>query len=90
MFEWVKSIETAFGKGVVYWQCILLAFIWVIWGFRNDIIFNGVRKCSKALVEEIKNVAFRWISSRGKSCNLLNWDLWFVNPIQACISLKSH
>ncbi|KAL4590139.1 hypothetical protein LXL04_003060 [Taraxacum kok-saghyz] len=42
------------------------AYLWVLWKFRNETIFEGKTWNNKQLVMEVKLLSFNWFRSRGK------------------------
>ncbi|KAJ9564278.1 hypothetical protein OSB04_000244 [Centaurea solstitialis] len=69
------------------------AFISTIWRHRNNKVFKGTFKKDEELVRDIQFTAFNWIRCRKKGCNILNWEAWICNPVNAvnsCISLVAR
>ena len=71
-------------------KVIIAAFCWTIWLQRNRKLFNGSCKKEKDIFREIQFLAFDWIRCRTKFGNLLNWDSWSCNPVDAVLSYTTR
>ncbi|XP_071717902.1 uncharacterized protein [Rutidosis leptorrhynchoides] len=58
---------------------IVATSFWVIWRFRNGIVFNDLpfRKCM--LFDVIQLYSFNWLKHRGHQIS--NWNLWLLQPL---------
>jgi len=51
---------------------------WLVWRFRNQIIFSNSHPRRDVLFDDIVRLSFIWCSSRCKS--KVNWVTWMQNP----------
>jgi hypothetical protein len=66
-------------------RLIWLATMWSIWKHRNNVIFNGATPDATTLLNEIKYVAWFWLSSRfGRNSNF-TFTHWCLDHL-GCIS----
>ena len=64
-------------------EAISRAFLWTIWNYRNDVIFNTNTKVKSpfALAYDVKALAFLWIRIRAKWGRNMIWNFWVENPL---------
>ncbi|XP_022003475.1 uncharacterized protein LOC110900926 [Helianthus annuus] len=58
---------------------IIYAAFWIIWKYRNEVIFRSLKKRTADLFEEIMILSFDWVKHRAKKVDVI-WDKWRVNP----------
>ncbi|GJR29739.1 putative RNA-directed DNA polymerase, eukaryota, reverse transcriptase zinc-binding domain protein [Tanacetum coccineum] len=58
---------------------IFASTCWVIWRYRNDIVFNSqvMRKCD--IFDTIRLFSFSWYKFRGNKC--ISWTDWLKSPL---------
>jgi hypothetical protein len=66
-------------------RLIWLAAMWSIWKHRNNVIFNGATPDATTLLDEIKYVAWLWLSSRFGRRSNFSFLFWCLDPL-GCIS----
>ncbi|KAJ9544963.1 hypothetical protein OSB04_024670 [Centaurea solstitialis] len=62
------------------------AFFNSLWASRNRKVFNGGIKFEKEIFRDVQAMAFNWIRCRSKGGNVLSWEGWLCNPINAVVS----
>lgn len=60
--------------------CILIAFFWCIWFYRNQVVFKGKVDICIMIVEKTKMQAFIWLKCRERNLTKLSWDTWKSCP----------
>ncbi|GKE58817.1 RNA-directed DNA polymerase, eukaryota, reverse transcriptase zinc-binding domain protein, partial [Tanacetum coccineum] len=69
-------------KLVKFLDVVVQTTIWIIWKFRNNMVFSKKRPSKNLLLNDIKLMSYTWISSRyRKAC--LNWLEWLIYPCNA-------
>ncbi|XP_071686811.1 uncharacterized protein [Rutidosis leptorrhynchoides] len=58
---------------------IVAALLWILWRFRNDVIFMDDRAKKADIFDSIRDVSYVWLSSRCK--DMLNWNNWLIKPL---------
>ncbi|XP_076946025.1 uncharacterized protein LOC143617312 [Bidens hawaiensis] len=53
---------------------------WIIWRFRNDLVFEKNRHNKETIFDEILNFSFLWYSSKNRKCNISSIE-WLKNPL---------
>ncbi|KAJ9539002.1 hypothetical protein OSB04_031735 [Centaurea solstitialis] len=68
-------------------EVIGLAYLWVLWNQRNEMIYNKRMMTVKQMVNSIQFQAFSWLKARSVFGNGINWEEWVTAPIKStCIS----
>lgn len=57
---------------------VRLATLWIIWGQRNEIVFNGGQCCKLKMMEMIKMRSWQWNKARLKGFHFSLYD-WSHN-----------
>ncbi|XP_017256437.1 uncharacterized protein LOC108225996 [Daucus carota subsp. sativus] len=68
------------------WKVVVVATLWTIWLFRNELVFNDNRSSHKGVLKTLRARIFKWL----EASNLVSRDvenLLFINPRGA---LKEH
>ncbi|KAL4560291.1 hypothetical protein LXL04_032441 [Taraxacum kok-saghyz] len=52
------------------------AFLWSLWKYRNEAIFEGKSLNNNMLVLEVKKMSYSWFYNRGKVFGSCSWDNW--------------
>ncbi|PWA48319.1 RNA-directed DNA polymerase, eukaryota, Reverse transcriptase zinc-binding domain protein [Artemisia annua] len=73
--QWTGSKE---GRKLI--QGIFIIGFWVLWGARNDKIFNGKDPKVFEIDLNVKSLSFLWYKHRGRSKNIV-WKDWVVSPL---------
>ncbi|GJV68508.1 RNA-directed DNA polymerase, eukaryota, reverse transcriptase zinc-binding domain protein [Tanacetum coccineum] len=82
---WVDDVALDAKSKQVFDAVILVAF-WIIWSFRNKLIFGTIKPRKDDIFEDIQSVSYFWISNRRKKCKM-SWDRWMYLPNMAFSSL---
>ena len=52
------------------------AYLWVLWKYRNDTVFNGKVKSNAQLITDVKLLAYFWFCNRGKKLEACPLETW--------------
>lgn len=66
-------------KNKIIVSCIWLGVIWVIWKWRNDIIFRGGSFILEKIIEEIRCRTWSWMLARELSFSQFSFTEWVAN-----------
>lgn len=74
-------------SGYFHWKrgeslaaCTWICCVWVIWKWRNKIIFENVSWNKDRVVEEIRGRVWSWISAKEFSLCNLSYRMWMLEP----------
>ncbi|KAL4579128.1 hypothetical protein LXL04_015264 [Taraxacum kok-saghyz] len=78
---WSETVRMDVETGRSFNAVVLITF-WVIWNFRNNLLFgkNKIRK--DELFDEIRSRSYFWINNRRHKCKM-SWDRWLSHPNMA-------
>ncbi|XP_071714736.1 uncharacterized protein [Rutidosis leptorrhynchoides] len=57
----------------------VITLLWVIWRFRNDVVFDESFCNRSSLFDLIRLFSFRWLKHRGHLVS--NWNSWLAMPL---------
>ena len=63
----------------VRFEAVVFVVCWVIWSFRNKLLFGSVNPRKDELFDDIRYYSFLWISNRDRNSNF-SWVDWLCNP----------
>ncbi|XP_071727697.1 uncharacterized protein [Rutidosis leptorrhynchoides] len=75
---WLEGVQLSIKDKdqIIASVCTLL---WVIWRFRNGIVFNDLFCSRSSLFDVVRLLVFRWIKHRSHLVS--NWNLWVSMPL---------
>ena len=75
---WSETVRMDVETGRSFDAVVLITF-WVIWNFRNNLLFgkNKIRK--DELFDEIRSRSYFFINNRRHKCKM-SWDRWLSHP----------
>nr|KAJ0216551.1 hypothetical protein LSAT_V11C300119760 [Lactuca sativa] len=79
MFDWIDSLVIVRRHRSIL-ELICMASLWVIWSYRNGVIFSLNKFKKHLLYDTIVDLSFRWFSLR-KSKACVSWIDWMCNPL---------
>ncbi|GKC81848.1 RNA-directed DNA polymerase, eukaryota, reverse transcriptase zinc-binding domain protein [Tanacetum coccineum] len=74
---WLTNLRVSKGFKNVF-EGVCYTTWWVIWKFRNQVLFGNNFPRLDLLFDEIVRLSFNWVSSRCKPS--LDWNSWMKNP----------
>ncbi|GKA09037.1 hypothetical protein Tco_0688368 [Tanacetum coccineum] len=70
VFNWIDVVNVRQkARGVL--EAIFISAMWVMWQYRNNVIFGGVKMKKNVMFDRIVSHSFEWCSSRGKMSLLI-------------------
>ncbi|PWA65849.1 reverse transcriptase domain, Reverse transcriptase zinc-binding domain protein [Artemisia annua] len=80
LFNWLDESTSinSFCKTIL--DSIFGTVIWVIWSFRNEVIFGKRYPRSSELVDKVIHYSFLWYSNRNRKASKC-WNNWMQNPL---------
>ncbi|GKC39110.1 hypothetical protein Tco_1051494 [Tanacetum coccineum] len=66
---WADDVALDAKSKQVFDAVILVAF-WIIWSFRNKLIFGTIKPRKDDIFKDIQSVSYFWISNRRKKCKM--------------------
>nr|XP_043639212.1 uncharacterized protein LOC122610279 [Erigeron canadensis] len=54
---------------------VVLAYCWILWKTRNDLVFNNKVPSLRYAIKELKSLSFLWIAHRSPN-NTIDWHKW--------------
>ncbi|GJX67953.1 hypothetical protein Tco_0303680 [Tanacetum coccineum] len=70
VFNWIDVVNVRQkARGVL--EAIFISAMWVMWQYRNNVIFGGVKMKKNVMFDCIVSHSFEWCSSRGKMSLLI-------------------
>ncbi|XP_071738882.1 uncharacterized protein [Rutidosis leptorrhynchoides] len=57
----------------------VVTFLWVIWRYRNCVVFNDTSVNRSTLFDLIRLYFFNWLKNRSKMIS--NWNSWLLSPL---------
>ncbi|GJV75495.1 RNA-directed DNA polymerase, eukaryota [Tanacetum coccineum] len=79
MFSWLDNMNLRASRKLVL-ESIIEVSLWVIWKFRNQLVFDKKDWHRKDLFEHITSYSFLWFSSRNRKFHV-SWNQWIQNPL---------
>ncbi|XP_071710115.1 uncharacterized protein [Rutidosis leptorrhynchoides] len=76
--SWIDALQVL-GSHKDRIVAIVVTLLWVIWRFRNGIVFNEPFFTRNSLFDVIRSFSFRWLKARGHSVSL--WNSWLSSPL---------
>ena len=83
VFNWIDAVNVRHkARGVL--EAIFISAMWVMWQYRNNVIFGAVKMKKSIIFDRIVSHSFEWCSSRGKDV-YYNWSMWLQSPMTLCL-----
>lgn len=79
MVVWIDSLLLSVAKQSTV-EAIVMIMWWLLWNFRNDIIFNGQKIKRIMLIASLINYLYNWFVCRNKKLSISR-VAWFSTPI---------
>lgn len=79
LLEWVDSCNSRLKRKQVL-EVIVETSIWVLWKFRNNMIFGSTKMKKSSLFDLVVLHSFEWVTARNKNF-CINWTSWLLNPM---------
>ncbi|XP_071727394.1 uncharacterized protein [Rutidosis leptorrhynchoides] len=61
---WLDGLQTN-SDSIVRIKAIMITVLWVLWSFRNGVVFNDVVIRRSSIFDIVKMYSFRWLKNRG-------------------------
>ena len=78
LFSWLDSLNFNSRKKNLI-EAVFFTTIWMLWRFRNDMVFGNKKVRKDRIVESVKEFSFIWVSNRNKKY-VSSWVDWLKNP----------
>ena len=89
-YEWLQWIDdwraTKDSKDRVY--VITAASLWLLWRYRNSVIFNSQHMKKSDIFDNIRIFSFSWLKIRGRKVHC--WNSWLNNPLYSLFQLLAR
>ena len=66
-------------KRRLFEDVVMLAYLWLIWKGRNEVIFNNISFNSRSIANNVQAIAFLWLQNRCPSGWSISWSEWCCN-----------
>ena len=77
VFSWLDNMNIRASRKLVL-ESIIGVVVWVIWKFRNQLVFGKMDWHQKDLFDHITSYSFLWFYSRNRKIHV-SWNQWIQN-----------
>ena len=79
-FIWIDGIPAARFQRMIM-ESICASLIWVLWMFRNNLVFGNNKKYKKEFMfDSVISFSYNWYCNRNRKARK-NWNEWMLNPL---------
>ena len=77
--QWVDGLTTVRSKRSIL-DSVCSTLLWVLWTFRNDIVFGNKKMKKEILFDSVVSFSFNWYRARNCKASI-SWTEWLKNPV---------
>lgn len=78
--EWLSWVDTQRGSRRVRLEVIMVTVVWMIWRYRNALLFDEARIRKNMLFDSIVLFSFNWLKNRDSNSDVV-WNSWLLSHL---------